>query len=655
MGINATDSIKGSKAERKVQKQQEEIKKKQAELQKKAEIAKAAQELVNGLSGTEFDGRYNVKAMRKEVDKDLDEQLKAFKKDYKSGKITKEEYEAKKDLYEAAEDYLKSDWQKQKKSNVKAVVTSEVASYASTVSSTNIGEIASTVKGDIKQDYKNGDLSEEQYKAYKKGAKIGNYAGRFFGGYFGVKEKETRGMYKAQAHRNNVEKTKEEGPKFDAELQAMMNLAGITADDVYKIGDANGGAADGTINYSNKKKQEGEMDAILAEFNKNKAGIVFNKSQTNKILEQAGYTVEKKIDAGKTLTDAGRGLLIGAPFSVVHIKQHAAVDPSAVAQGVIVDATQTIDASGVIPALTTVTAATGSMIKQAKRVESRALPTNVPEGIKTYADYAKYLDSHSTKEGADIGKNLARFFKNADGTLKIEEMNKAFSTAAGTDGSTTTPLNYEEAKGLLLQLVSGKEPVQPKTVEPKKEVKAPVKEDCTVIVKQYDEIVNDTDCHKVKSGDNWDAVVRGRYSPKSEADVRTIRTQLKKAYLEEMQKQGKLQGVKVTDAFFPKVGEELCLPKNITINGNEYNFKADGQVAAGQLKKDADGNLVKNYGVSFSTDTTSNPFLKKVPKADVNACDNPIAKGVAPEEALKIANQFKEKNEDKKNITIIGL
>lgn len=588
MGIEATNPINEtkplSKSDKKKQKEQEKLAKEAA-----------AKNLVDGLNGNNTD---SAKGLRKEFDAQL-------KKQFEDKTITKEEYEE-------AKDYLHSkEWKKGTQEKIDSESRTRVAAIVGESDGTSIHGVHNDVKAELKDQLKNGEITEQEYKNAKKYAKTGNFFSRFLG----KKESESRVMFRTEAHRNEVEETKTEGPKFSKKLQAKMNAAGITSEEVYTIGDENGGAADGTINYSYKKKQPGEMDGIRAAFNENGNGITFSKRETNKIMKEAGYHVEKAVDFGKVARDAGRGALIGSPLSYVNVTQNTNV-----ATGALVSASagQSTKLIGIGPAVGATVGAIGSAYAQYTRVEDRAIPTDIPKGITTYTQYAKYLDDATTKRGATLGKDIAKFYRDDKDNLDLENMNADLKRAAGTEGSTITPLNYEEATGLLTDLASGKIKHEPK-VEPRKD---PEPENCTfyVTTEEKEETVTDpTNCYKVKHGDNWNAVVLGKYKPKTDADRKALIRYLKDAAFEDMKKNNKLpKDVKSSrDAFFPKVGAELCVPESITINGTVYTYNENGKVKAGALG-----------GKGYAYHAT-NPFSRtsRYNEYGVNACDEQVVSG----------------------------
>ena len=619
MTINSTDAIKASNSN--VSKYEKEIREEQAKKREKAEKEKVARELVDNLS------QYTEAKSVKSVQKDL----KAALKEQKELKMISEEE------YKQAMSYVKS---KDFKESVKEDITSEsrtyVAGLAGKSEAVKAKEMQKDVKDVLKEQYKNGEITEEQYKQYKQYSTRTNGFKRFFG----KQENEANKLYRGNAADNNVDKVRAEGPKFSDKMQAKINVAGFTTDELYEIYENNGGAADGTVNYSWKKKQPGERDAILAALNKNDGGYEFDMGDVKEIGRTLGYTVEKKVDGGKLLRDVARGALIGAPASYINISQ------SQQAGGV--SQNQSVEAYGVVPAITATTAGISSAITQAHRVEDRAIPTNVPEGVTTYDQYAEHLDNYSTERGAAIGKDIAKYYTYKDGTLAVEQMNKDLSKAAGTVDGVQTPLNYEEALALLGDLQTReplKEPEQKPVIQQQEE---PVNCELVVEGKDYVENIPDaTDCYTVKRGDNWDVVVRGKYQPKSEADVKAIIRKLKDAYYEENKEElNKLGITSSRGGFFPKVGEELCIPSTITLeNGNTYNYLENGKVKAGRV--------TRNNNVSYTA--ASNPFysVKTGTEYSITDCNGTqIASGLEEGQVQGVIEETKQENPNV-NYTII--
>ncbi len=617
MTINSTDAIKASNSN--VSKYEKEIREEQAKKREKAEKEKVARELVDNLS------QYTEAKSVKSVQKDL----KAALKEQKELKMISEEE------YKQAMSYVKS---KDFKESVKEDITSEsrtyIAGLAGKSEAVKAKDMQKEVKAELKEQYKNGEITEEQYKQYKQYATRTNGFKRFFG----KQENEANKLYRGNAADNNVDKVRAEGPKFSDEMQAKINVAGYTVDELYEIYENNGGAADGTVNYSWKKKQPGERDEILTKLNENKGGYKFDMKDVKEIGKALGYTVEKKVDGGKVVRDAARGLLIGAPGVVGIDNTATAVAGSATATSV----QKVVLPIGAAVGLTT--GAVASSITQAHRVEDRAIPTNVPASVKTYDEYAKYLDdNYATEKGAGIGKDIAKFYidKRDGKTLLLDQMNKDLAQAAGTVDAVGTPLNYEEALGLLSDLSSGKKVVE----QPKAET--PEKETCVIEVVSKpvrEKVVTPTDCYEVQKGDDWYRVVMGKYKPKSAADAKALVRYLKDAYYEENKEELNKLGIKSSKgAFFPKVGAELCVPSEITINGTKYEYDTTAKVIAGN-----------RFGDTVSYNAMANPFYNIVDKTkyNVSTCDGTVAKGIEENQVQPTIDNIKKDNS--KNWEIVG-
>lgn len=617
MTINSTDAIKASNSN--VSKYEKEIREEQAKKREKAEKEKVARELVDNLS------QYTEAKSVKSVQKDL----KAALKEQKELKMISEEE------YKQAMSYVKS---KDFKESVKEDITSEsrtyIAGLAGKSDAVKAKDMQKDVKDVLKEQYKNGEITEEQYKQYKQYATRTNGFKRFFG----KQENEANKLYRGNAADNNVDKVRAEGPKFSDEMQAKINVAGFTTDELYEIYENNGGAADGTINYSWKKKQPGERDEILTKLNENKGGYEFDMNDVKEIGRTLGYTVEKKVDGGKVVRDAARGLLIGAPGVVGIDNTATAVAGSATATSV----QKVVLPIGAAVGLTT--GAVASSITQAHRVEDRAIPTNVPASVKTYDEYAKYLDdNYATEKGAGIGKDIAKFYidKRDGKTLLLDQMNKDLAQAAGTVDAVGTPLNYEEALGLLSDLSSGKKVVE----QPK--AKTPEKETCVIEVVSKpvrEKVVTPTDCYEVQKGDDWYRVVMGKYKPKSAADAKALVRYLKDAYYEENKEELNKLGIKSSKgAFFPKVGAELSVPSEITINGTKYEYDTTAKVIAGN-----------RFGDTVSYNAMANPFYNMVDKTkyNVSTCDGTVAKGIEENQVQSTIDNIKKDNS--KNWEIVG-
>ena len=555
---------------------------------KKIEQQAAAAELVKGLTGN-GDGIRATDAIR--AGQVTREYYKFNLQDMlANGEITRQEYNAamkevrSKDVRYDIYDHLYSD------------ARNDVYGITGHTEGDSVTEIKRNVRAELKDQYENGELSQNDYDRAFEFTKTGSYPARFIG----VKETEFRGAARTQKYRNHLAEVKAEGPKFSDNYKAKMDLAGISTENVYEIADRNGGYADATINYSYKPVQPGEQDAILAEFNNNEKGVKFNKTEIREILEQAGYHVEYPVEGDKLVEDIARGALIGAPGSYFTAGQTKVTQVAGSLIGATIEQGQKFTIVGAGPAAGAAAAAVVSPIVQATRVEDRAIPSNVPEGVTTWQQYADYLDDYSTKEGAALGRQIARYFTDADGNLDVVAMNKALSRNAGTETSISTPLNYEEAKGILMELTQVPEvPVLEDIEIPEEEIKFVdynlVKEEKTI------EVPVDTECYRVQRGDNWFEVAKAKYNV-SDAEASKIARHIKEAAFNKMKEEGTLPaGVTSSrDAFFVRVGEELCLPKEIELNGKKYTYHKDAEVKAGEIGDDYKG----------SVDWT-NPFSRK--------------------------------------------
>ena len=118
---------------------------------------------------------------------------------------------------------------------------------------------------------------------------------------------------------------------------------------------------------------------------------------------------------------------------------------------------------------------------------------------------------------------------------------------------------------------------------------------------------------------------------------------MKDATFEEMKKSGTLpKGITSSrDAFFPKVGDELCIPSEITLpNGNKYTYLEDGKVISEAPSKNYKGATYK---------ANSNPFLteRKGTTWGSYAQEGPLAEGTTEEKARQAANDYKKEQEAK--------
>lgn len=382
-------------------------------------------------------------------------------------------------------------------------------------------------EAELKAQYEKGEIDEkeykelrnankDQYKAYKKA----NGTTTGFQRFFGRKEKVGDRIHNVGAKQENLAVTREfmtsgkEGAiesRIKPELMAKLKAAGYDAtpesmQKLYEIYDANSGT-DATVNYSYKPKQEGERDQLIARLNENlpEGAQEFSMNDVKDIGRALGYKVEKAVDFGTTMRDAGRGLLIGAP-GVLAKSEATAV---AVTADAIAKTSSTVPFGLAIPGVTAAVGAGVSAYQQYHRVEDRAIPTTVPETVTTIDEYNAYLDKQATPEGARLGKGIAKHFINPyTNEFDINQMNTALAQASGTVDTKGTPCNYEEAEALLTGLESGK--IKPVFVEPKKEPEI-TKE--VVVNTQTDPVIEKrkVTTYTIKNGDNPWAIAQGIY------------------------------------------------------------------------------------------------------------------------------------------------
>ena len=493
---------------------------------------------------------------------------------------------------------------------------------------TKKGGVRSDVKAELKELYKNGEISKELYEEAK------DYAGKgsLFKRIFGKHREESTVAFDKQATENRVAQIRAEGgPELSKDLQAKVDKAGLTDDDLYQImyDHVDG---DGTVSYSWKKKQPGEADAIKATLKK-QTGYNFTKEEGKQIARAMGYKVEKAVHAGKTIRDAVTGGAISSPTAAIKVTQHVLEKGVEATQKVAVGAWG-VGAGAAI--------GTGvSVYHQVTRVEDKIAEKVLPESIETYADYSIYMQKYGTKKGAELMPKIAEFYTAKDGKLNKEAFEAALEHAAGK-GSV---LNYEEATGLYKDLVQGKikvnnEPAKEpdKTPAPAKQdvpPPKPAKTDCEMVVSP-DQVEADVNCHKVKAGDNWYIVAQARYNAKGE-DLKAIVRQLKDAYYEENKAALNKLGINSSKAgFFPAEGKELCIPSKITLpNGNSYEYIANVRYDKGAVEQNK----------TVTLNNKSNPFKKSIVVAE--ACDGTRIEANSQAELNDKIAKYKEQNPNK--------
>lgn len=424
------------------------------------------------------------------------------------------------------------------------------------------------------QEYKQSAKAlEKQYKDYKKENKTTNGFQRFFG----KKETAADRIHSVGAKQATLETTREfmtsgtEGAvesRINPELMSKINGADYSIEDLYLIYDRNSGT-DATVNYSYKKKQEGERDQLLARLNENlpEGAEEFTMKDVKELGRALGYNVEKAVDAGKVLRDMGRAAIPGLGLlpirstakSLAQTADAIAKDKAVVPTGAILFGV----AEGV--------AAGASAYTQYTRVEDRAIPTNVPISVDTLEEYNAYLDQYATKEGARLGKAIAKYYVNPHtGEFDWPQMGFALDDASGTWETIGTPCNYEEAEALLTGLESGK--IKPKftKLDPEPDPIQPVYQVTNTPVDDEREI--QTHDYTVKAWDDWNTVLRNKYTC---ADPKKVVRYFKDKYFNEMTPEERQdKGITSSrDGFFYPVGYTWKLPDYIEIDGERCNYQ----------------------------------------------------------------------------------
>ena len=446
-------------------------------------------------------------------------------------------------------------------------------------------KVKNDVKDDLKELYENGEIDKDLYKEAKKYCNEHKFLGIRFG-----KKKDSSAVFSAQANENHLEKVRTEGPEFSKRMQKKLDEAHITVADIYAIGDRHVGS-DYEFNYSNTKKQPGEIDAARGDFNTNTGNVEFSKKDVRKIMKQAGYEVEKPINWGHVTRDALTGGVASAPLGLISASQNVNV----LKNGVEVTVNQTLKT----PFLGAIGIPVGAAISigtQYRRVEDEVMKTDLPEGYSNIEDFKKYAEGNCTEKGAVIMGKIADMFTDKDGKIDKEAYEKAVKEAAGGNDH----LNYNEAVALYSNLVNNKPEPQQEESEPAPQ---PVKETCEITTGSYEkevETVAPTDCYTVKAGDNWFAVAKAKYNA-TDAEASKIARQLKDEYFEANKEELIKKGIKNSrGAFFPKVGEELCLPSTLTLGDKEFKYNQDAKVTGGKVSKDYKGATINGSGNIFT-------------------------------------------------------
>lgn len=643
------------------------------EIAQKAAKEKAALDLINQIAGQKgYKESMSTDDLQKELEKDLKAlHSKRTKDDEKRGvsgfaPINDEAYKTAMDVLERQMNYRAEAHEAFAQQKVKEIagMTRFLVGEDSGIDVTNDRDIRAFVREGLKAEYEAGNLTKEQYEAarkYGETQKGTHFFKSIFRGVTGGK-KESSVVYQSVGQNNNVAQVRNsaEGPQYDEKLQKKLDAAGITDELIYQIGD-NLVGAEAVVSYSNKKIQAGEAEFIADELDKyarrNGSTERFTAKEAREIMKGAGYGIEKKVDAKKVIRDTviptSLGAAAGVPMAQIDVLQDQNVNINYGDYGASnkIDQTQSLKAVPWAPAVTAAVAAglsaLNSVKEQMTRVEDKAIPVQIDSDIKTIGDYVEFVkDSKTfpTKQAKAMAMKIAGYYTTEDGTLLKDQLLDAYRHAGGSAGDgdnnrDASVLNHREAIALLTKLESG----EIKVKQPVKETPAPQEEKSVVIQsEEYKEKVDETSCYKVKSGDNWYAVVVGKYKPKTAADTNAIIRILKDATFEEMKKAGTLpKGVTSSrDAFFPKVGAELCLPSEIVLpNNNKYEYQEEGKVVAGSLNND------KNYGATYKA--TSNPFLteRKGTVWSVTGSNGPIVEGTTEEKARNAVDGFRKENE----------
>ncbi len=321
----------------------------------------AAENLINELNGNS--NHIEATAVKKYVKAELKDQ-------YKNGDIDKAEYKNAKKIAKSR------DYKKELNEKEKEYASNLVAGTAKYSDGLNVRAVRKDVKNGLEMRY---DKDSEEYKVAKDYATKGSIFGRFFD-----KKSDGRVMMEAKAKQNEVQKVKTEGPKFNKKQQALLDAAGYTAEDVYKMGDAAGGKYDGTINYS-YKKDENQINKAVDLFNNNENNVEFSRHKTKRILRKAGYDVENAVSAGKLLKHTLWGAAAGALVPPIKASQ----TQNTVLDGMgHVENIQSTTVKGLGIPFGAVAAATGSVVSQIKRYHDG---TSEELGEKVYNEPRKAM------------------------------------------------------------------------------------------------------------------------------------------------------------------------------------------------------------------------------------------------------------------------
>lgn len=643
------------------------------EAKKLREKQELANKLLSEISGQKKYANLSTDDWAKNLKKDLEALHSKSTKDDSKRNLTgfsADEYNMyNNDMYKLTLETLEQQMEAVEKKR-KAEAQLLVKQIAADCNETDDRKIRTAVRKSLAEKYEKGEISKEVYESARKYGETKRGTHFFksvWRGVFGG-TKESSEVYKSTGYNNNVNKIRnsENGPQYDAEMTKKLKNAGIDKEIIYKIGD-NLVGAEAEVTYSDKRKQAGEAQFIADELNKyarrNGSQERFTAKDARDIMEGAGYHIEKAVDGGKVLRDVAvpgiLGAAAGVPMGLVNVDQNQNVNVN-YGSGVDSNKVHQDQHAKAVPYAPLVTAAVAaglaalaSIDKQMSRVEDKAIPVQIDCDIETIDDYIEYVKDSNvfpTKQAKEMAIQIAGYYTKDDGTLMKDELLTALRKAGGSNDDEcpennrdASVLNHKEALALLTQLQTGKIKVtKPTPVSP-----APVKEKVSVgIQKETFTEVTATDCYKVELGDNWYVVAQGVYNVTNSADLKAIVRQLKDTTFEEMKKAGTLPAdVKSSrDGFFPKVGEDLCLPKKITVNGHTYELDVNRKVDHVEYDPNA-----KYDGVSYNS--TGNVFENRKDRQHftVTASDGngPIYEGSDEDEAKNAVEDFKKKNAGK--------
>lgn len=492
------------------------------------------------------------------------------------------------------------------------------------------------VRDELKDLKKAGLIDEDVYKDARKMTK-NTWLRQLFG-----KKKDSQVQFKNQARFNKIEETRKNGPEFSKDIKEKLADAKIKAEDLYAVWDkygSSGNTSDNFVNYSYRGKQTGqpgELHEMQAHFNQiaknNGSNVEFSAKETKEILKDMGIDIEETIRPGKVIKDAAIGAAVASPLGFVKMTQSQNSASS------LVNATQdqTLKIAGAAPIVGGAIGTAYGIAKEFFRTEPKVADKTIGDNIQTYDDYANYMDTYGTKKGATLMKNIAKYYDFESGFDK-KGLEKAMHEAASED----SVLNYEEAFALYTALKTGEiVPEQPKAKEPEKTPETRViKETCEIekTTETKENIVAvESKCHTVQKGENWYEVAKAKYGATGN-DLNEIVAELKKAYYEANKEELNKKGINSPKgAFFPAVGEELCLPE--TIKGYHYNEAA--KVNAGKVDNSYKGATISN---------TSNPFTKKETKTVhvATTCDGTRIEAESKEALDEKIKKHQEQNPDK--------